>query len=93
MDKSLTSAWLHNCILKSIFFYISITGYICYGMNVGVPPDSYVENLTPEVMALGGGVPGRGSVCEGRTDTFTKEAPESLLVRTARKDTAVRRQL
>lgn len=26
----------------------------CYGLNVYVPPDSYVEALTPSVMVSGG---------------------------------------
>ena len=29
--------------------------HLCYGLNVCVPPNSYIEALTPKVMVLGGG--------------------------------------
>ena len=31
----------------------------CYGLNICVPPNSCVEDLTPNVMVLGGGAFGR----------------------------------
>ena len=31
----------------------------CYGLNVYVPPNSYVEAPTPSVMVFGGGAFGR----------------------------------
>lgn len=59
--------------------------YLCYGLNVCVPPraiDSYVENLAPNMVALGGKVFGRqlnheGTALINEISVLIKETPIS----------------
>lgn len=46
---------LANLLLMTYFTY-------CYGLNAWAPQNSYVEMLTPNVMALGGRASGRWSI-------------------------------
>lgn len=57
---------------------------LCYDLNVAIFPNSYVEILVPDVMALGDEASGRSlgnwnGVLMNEITAFIKEAPESLL--------------
>lgn len=69
----------------------------CYRLNVCLPPNLYVEMLTPIVMILGGGASGKllsheGEVLTSRISALIKGTPERFLALSLppREDTARR---